>query len=296
MTRHSGYSNPTLELLTARASCRSFAQRPVPEDLLRQVLEAGVHAPTAGNLQPYSIIKIENLQTRQRLADLCGGQRFIAEAPLGLLFCIDWHRTQRWTQFEIAPYTAASSFRCFWLAFQDTIVAAQSICTAADSVGLGSVYVGMVIECFSELSEMLSLPDGVLPVVLLSVGYPAKKADPARKLGVDVVVHNETYREIDDEELADAFDDKYRGRQREITQERLDKIYRVCCEVHSEEFAEECLDRIRASGYIGAAQTYFGLLYSANTVPLGTENFLETIDRLGLHCFKEYRPPGTEAT
>ncbi len=76
MTRNSGYSNPTLQLLTARASCRSFAQRPVPEELLRQVLEAGVHAPTAGNLQPYSIIKIENLQTRQRLAELCGGQRF----------------------------------------------------------------------------------------------------------------------------------------------------------------------------------------------------------------------------
>ncbi len=295
MPHDGGYSNPTLELLLARASCRSFAGRPIPEDVLRSVLEAGVHAPTAGNLQPYSIIKIENVENRQRLTQLCGRQPFIAGAPVGLLFCIDWHRTQRWTQFEIAPYTAASSFRCFWLAFQDTVIAAQNICTAADSVGLGSVYVGMVMECFSELHEMMNLPNGVLPVVLLCLGYPAKKADPARKLGIDVVVHDETYREIDDEELADAFDEKYRGREREITQNRLDKIYQVCLEVHGEEFAEECLDRIRANGYIGAAQTYFGLLYSANTIPRGNEQFLKTIEALGLDCFKEYHPPGKPA-
>jgi len=292
MPHEDGYTNPTLELLNARASCRSFASQPIPDDVLQQVLEAGVHAPTAGNLQPYSIIKIEKEAARRRLTELCGNQKFIADAPVGLLFCIDWRRTQRWAEFEVAPYTAASSFRCFWFAFQDTIIAAQNISTAADSVGLGSVYVGMVLECLAELRDMLNLPEGVLPVVLLSLGYPAKKSSRARKLGVDVIVHDETYREMSDEDLADAFDEKYRGREREITQERLDKIHQVCLEVHGEEFAEECIDRIRTAGHIGAAQSYFGLLYEANRIPRDNANFLETIEALGLDCFKEYRPGG----
>lgn len=292
MTHHDEYSNPTLQLLMRRASCRSYSDRPVPPEILQQVLDAGIHAPTAGNLQPYSIIKIESPETRQRLAELCGRQSFVAEAPVNLLFCIDWHRVERWTQFEIAPFTASSSFRCFWFALQDTVIAAQAMSTAADSLGLGSVYVGMVLECLAELRDLLKLPPGVLPVVLLCLGYPAKRSQPARKLGTRVVVHDETYRDLPDEELADAFDEKYRGREREITEERLENIYEVCREVHGAEFAEECADRMRTSGYIGAAQTYFGLIYPANTIPRGNEVFLQTIEELGLNCFKPWEGAG----
>ena len=86
------YPNETIRLLVDRASCRSFDRRPVEPEILKHVLEAGTHAPNGGNLQPYSVVKIENDDTKRRLVDLCDGQKYVAQAPVALMFCIDWHR------------------------------------------------------------------------------------------------------------------------------------------------------------------------------------------------------------
>lgn len=296
MTSDAGFGNQTLRLLLERASCRHYSQEKVPPEVLRQILEAGIHAPTAGNLQPYSIIKIENPHTKARLADLAGRQGFVAAAPVNLLFCIDWQRLQRWAEIEAAPFTATSSFRHFWLSFQDTIICAQNVCTAADALGLGSVYVGTIMESVFQVRELLQLPPGVFPVVLLCLGYPASRSQPARKLGVDVVVHEEVYQQREDEETAAAFDEKYAGREREVTVQRTENIAEVCREVHGTEFAERCLERIRQRGYISPAQTYFGLHYRANALPLGNEEFLRTMEQAGFGWFKKYRPPHRGAT
>ncbi|MFZ5979432.1 MAG: nitroreductase family protein, partial [Candidatus Zixiibacteriota bacterium] len=129
------YPNETIRLLCERTSLRNFADRPVPENILDLILEAGIHAPTGGNLQPYSIIKSESREVARKMAHLCGDQNFIADAPVNLLFCMDYHRLRRWAEFEIAPFTATSAFPHFWIGFQDTIIAAQNICTAADALG-----------------------------------------------------------------------------------------------------------------------------------------------------------------
>jgi len=148
-----------------------FRDQTIPPDILETVLAAGLHAATGGNLQPYSIIQVEAEGSRQELAKL-GDQAFIADAPVSLLFCIDYHRLARWADLLDAPFSATRSFRHFWIAFQDTIICAENICTAADALGLGSVYIGTVLEYFVRLREMFRLPDGVFPVVLLCLGYP----------------------------------------------------------------------------------------------------------------------------
>ena len=104
MAKSSRHASPTMDLLLGRASCRNYSDREIPPDVLSRVLEAGIHAPTAGNLQPYSIIKVKKKRTKEILAELCGGQNFVMRAPLNLVFCIDWHRLQRWAEFEIAPW------------------------------------------------------------------------------------------------------------------------------------------------------------------------------------------------
>jgi FMN reductase [NAD(P)H] len=291
MTVPPGYLNPTLELLFERASCRDFSNRSIPPEVLQPVLEAGTHAPTGGNLQPYSIILIEKPETRQRLAQLSGGQQFVAEAPVNLLFCIDWHRLRRWAKLEVAPFTATSSFRQFWISFQDTVICAQTICTAAESVGLGSIYVGTIMESFAEVGQLCRLPEGVFPVVLVCLGYPASKPDPAEKLGVPTVVHEETYQELEDSQLLAAFEQKYRGRQRETTKERIETIEKVCREAHGKAFVKQCVDKIRQNGYISPAQTYFGLHYCANTMPEGNQHFLELMQQQGFDWFKDYQSP-----
>ena len=287
------YPNETMKLLFERGSCRDFLDKKIPSEVLMAILEAGTHSPTGGNLQPYSIVKIEGQGTKDKLVEM-GFQKFLAESPVLLLFCIDLRRIQRWASLEVAPFTATSSFRHFWISFQDTIICAQNICTAADSMGLGSVYIGGAVDIIKELRDMLQLPKGVLPVVLLCLGYPRTKPVVRKKLGADVIVHEERYQELDDQSLVEAFDKKYSGprndRSVEITEERLDRIRQVCVEVHGEDFAKKCLETIKGRGIISSVQRYFGLHYRANLMPKGNEEFLKLMEELGFDWLKKYEP------
>ncbi|MDD4337083.1 MAG: nitroreductase family protein [Firmicutes bacterium] len=278
--------NETIRLLTSRASCRDFTDEKIPQDVLNAILNAGIHAPTGGNLQPCSIVKVENQNTRARLAKLCGDQGFIAKAPVNLIFCIDWRRLERWASLEAAPFSATQSFRHFWISFQDTVICAQNICTAADAVGLGSCYVGTVLECFRDLRELLELPDGVFPVVLLAIGYPRERPMPRRKLGVDVMVHDEVYHELEAEELLQAFEAKYEGFALEATEERKAILEEVCKAVHGEAFAADCLERIGDAGHINAAQYRFGLHYRADRLPNRNEDLVRATEEAGFSWFK----------
>jgi nitroreductase len=286
------YPNETLRLLIERSSCRSFYNRAIPEDVMELILEAGTRAPTGGNLQPFSIIRIEKPEAKNRLAHLCEDQMFIAEAPTNLLFCIDWYRLRRWAELELAPFAATSSFRHFWISFQDTIIAAQNICTAADALGLGSCYVGSVLECFREIREMFELPDGVFPVVLLSLGYPKHRPEPRRKLDIGVITHSEKYRRLSDDEILEAFHTKYPYRGVEATAERVREMERVSRAVHGEDFARRCRERIEKTGRVNVAQRYFGLHYIADLMAQRNEEFLKTMKDFGLDWFEPYEPIG----
>ncbi|MCD6250544.1 MAG: nitroreductase family protein [candidate division Zixibacteria bacterium] len=288
------FDNETIQLLHERSSCRSFVDRPIPDEVMRTILEAGTHAPTGGNLQPFSIIRIDDPATKKRLVELCGDQTFIAKAPTNLLFCIDWFRLRRWAEVELAPFAATSSFHHFWISFQDTVIAAQNICTAADAMGLGSVYVGTVTECFPQLREMFELPNGVLPVVLLSLGYPTKRPSPKRKLDIDIITHNEKYRRLSDNEITEAYDKKYPSRGVEVTDERLRDLERVCLKVHGEEFAHRCLERIREKGRISISQRYFGLHYVADEMAEGSDAYLQLMRDFGFDWFDKYEPHGNQ--
>jgi len=283
------YPNDTMKLLLERASCRNFSDREIPEEVMNQILEAGVHAPTGGNLQPYSIIKIESRDTSRKLAEMCG-QDFIAKASVNLLFCIDWHRLARWADLETAPFSAMSSFRHFWISIQDTVICAQNICTAADSFRVGSVYIGTVMDFIRELHGMFGLPKGVLPVVLLCLGYPKSELMARRKLGREVIVHNEKYQELDDQSLRDAFDEKYHHAKIEKTSDRSERLREVCQKVHGDVFAERCLADVEGKGYINVAQRYFGLHYSADIMPDGNEEFMALMKDFGFGWFEKYRP------
>lgn len=287
------YPNETMRLLIERASCRNFADKEIPKDVIDLILEAGVHAASGGNLQPYSIIKIESMETRDKLAEMCG-QDFIGRAPVNLIFCIDWHRLERWARLEVAPFTATSSFRHFWISFQDTIICAQNICTAADAMGLGSVYIGTIMDLMPEIGDICGLPKGVLPVVLLCLGYPKSELMVRRKLGSEIIVHKEKYQELDDQSLMDAFNEKYHHAKIEMTDERLASMREVCQKVHGCAFADECINDIKNKGYINVAQRYFGLHYSADLMPDNNEGFLLWMKEFGFDWFEKFIPGQTK--
>jgi len=281
------YPNKTIELLYERASCRSFGEEPIPDETLDVVLAAAAHAATGGNLQPYSIIKVLDSEVRQRLMALCGDQPFIGQAPVSLVFCIDFRRLERWAALEKAPFSARRAFRHFWISFQDVVICAQTVCTAANAMGLGAVYVGTVLECLEELRDLLKLPKGVFPVVMVCLGYPRGQLVPKQKLGVDVVVHDEVYREMTDEELLRAYDEKYGGQTFEATPERVDSIARACREVHGDDYAEEFLARVRRDGHLNTAQRVFGLNYPADEMPRRNRCIMSAARNAGLDWFDQ---------
>jgi nitroreductase len=283
------YANEAMKLLFERSSCRSFLDKAIPQEVLNVVLEAGTHSATAGNLQPYSIIKIENLENKLKIAKMCG-QRSIGKAPVLLLFCLDLHRLERWAELEVAPFSATSSFRHFWVSFQDVIICAQSICTAADSMGLGSVYIGTVIDNPADIESMFKLPKGVFPVVLVCLGYPKVRPKSANKLGLDVVVHSEYYGELEDRQLLSAYGKKYKDVKLPLTNERLEKILKVCRIVHGREFEERCAERMKTDGFVNMAQAYFGLHYRADLMPEGNDHYLKIMEESGFNWFKKYNP------
>jgi nitroreductase len=283
------YANETIRLLIERSSCRSFSDKKIPDDVLATILDAGIHAASGGNLQPFSIIKITDEFAKSELARLNEDQLFIKTAPVNLLFCIDWRRIIRWTSLSHAPCSAQNSFRHFWISFQDTIIAAQNICTAADALGLGSVYVGTVLECFRETKTLLKIPDGVFPVVLLSLGYPKFRPAPKKKLSREAIVHDGFYRDLPDPELLAAFEAKYPDWKMEITPEKLEQIAKVCKTVNGNAFAETCIASIKKQGYINAAQNYFGLHYCADEMPKRNDEFLAIIKEFGFGWFEPFK-------
>ena len=273
--------NATLKLLTDRASCRVFKDKRVPEAVVEKLVEAGIHAPTGGNLQPYSIIKIAKPAARKKLAKLCG-QAFLAKAPLHFVFCVDFHRHQRWARLENAPYSADRSMRPFWIAFQDTVICAQNMCVAADALGLGSVYVGPVFDSMTRIRRMCKLPKGVVPVVSLAVGYPKVKPPRRKKLPAAILAHREVYREPTDKELLAAFDKRYAGVAQKITAKDLKTLSDSCKIAENENFAAKCLKDAKARGNFNAPQIVFGLHYQAGRMLRNTPKQLRMLKAAGL--------------
>jgi len=284
------YTNETLKLLNERASLRAFLEDEVTDEVLDQVLQAGIHSASGGNLQPFSIIKIRDKDMMEKVVDF-GNQPFIKTAPVNLLFCIDFYRLKRIAKIEKAPFTATKSFAHFWIALQDTIIAAQSICTACDSFGLGSVYIGTIFTdpvSFNGSKELFELPEAVIPVVLVSLGYPKIKPKIANKYGLETIVHENRYRIPTDEELKSAVQKKYgeKGLTLKEQDARIERIKKVCEIVEGKEFADEVEKEILKNGYISTFQYRFGLHYSADFMPSVNEEIIKRVKECGFDIFE----------
>ena len=188
--------NEVLAQLHARKSVRAFADTPVPPEVKRAVLEAACAAPTAGNQQLYTILDITDQALKDTLADTCDHQPFIARAPMVLIFCAD---CQKW-------YDAFAAGGCaprkpgagdLWLALSDANIAAQNAVTAAWSLGLGSCYIGDILEHAERHRELLNLPEYVVPAAMAVFGYPTaqqlERTKPARR-ALEHIVHGDPKR------------------------------------------------------------------------------------------------------
>ena len=202
--------NEVVKNLFERKSVRIFEDRPIsPEDRLT-ILQAACQAPTAGNQQLYTILEITEPALKKRLSVTCDNQPFIADAPLVLLFCAD---CQKW--YDAYRYAGCTprhpSAGDLMLAVEDSSLAAQNAVTAAWSLGIGSCYIGDIMEHCELHRELFQLPPYVFPAVMLVLGYPTarqrERTKPARCPLYSIVMEN-TYRKMDRDALYQMFSHK----------------------------------------------------------------------------------------
>lgn len=179
-------------VLFKHRSIRKFRPAPIPEEVLRNCLEAAVRASTCGNMQLYSLVVTRERALRERLAPCHFNQPMASQAPCLLTVCADVHRFTMWCEQRGAD-PAYDNFAWFLNAATDALLAAQNFCVQAEMHGLGICYLGTTLYTAAEIARVLELPKGVIPLTAVAVGYPDETPEPADRLPLEAVVHYEKY-------------------------------------------------------------------------------------------------------
>ena len=198
----------TIKQLYERKSVRVFLDREIKKEDKDAILSAAFAAPTAGNQQLYTIIDVTDEKIKERLVETCDNQPFIASAKMVLIFCADckkWYDGFRYANCE----PRMPGIGDLMLAVSDANIAAQNAVTAAESLGIGSCYIGDVMENCEEQRKLLKLPKYVFPAAMLVFGYPTEqqkaRIKPTRA-DKRHIVHENAYREMEGEELRELFE------------------------------------------------------------------------------------------
>lgn len=179
-------------MLFKHRSIRKFRPAPIPDEVLRECLEAATRASTCGNMQLYSLIVTRDKAMRERLAPCHFNQPMVTEAPCVVTVCADVHRFTQWCEQRGAD-PAYDNFEWFVNAATDALLAAQNFCVQAEIHGLGICYLGTTLYTAADIARILELPKGVIPLTTVVAGYPDEAPGLTDRLPLDAVVHYEKY-------------------------------------------------------------------------------------------------------
>jgi nitroreductase len=186
-------------------SCRKFLPEAIPADVMREMLAAAVRASNTGNMQVYSIVVTTDEALLAQLRP-CHFNQPAAHAPAIITFCADVRRFSRWCE-QRGARPEYDNFVWFLNAMTDALLASQNLTLQAVAYVLGICYLGTTFYNAPEISEILRLPEGVIPVMALSCGYPVKEAEGTTpltdRLPLEAVVHEDVYCDQTDEEIAE---------------------------------------------------------------------------------------------
>ncbi len=179
-------------MLFKHRSIRKFRPAPIPDEVLRECLEAATRASTCGNMQLYSLVVTRDKPSRDRLAPCHFNQPMVTQAPCVVTVCADVHRFTQWCEQRGAD-PAYDNFEWFLNAATDALLAAQNLCVQAEIHGLGICYLGTTLYTAADIARILELPKGVIPLTTVVVGYPDETPGLTDRLPLDAVVHYEKY-------------------------------------------------------------------------------------------------------
>lgn len=193
-----------MDSMKHRKTIRKYSDRPIPDDVMNELLETACRASTMGGMQLYSIIVTKDEETKKELSPLHFNQPMVMNAPAVLTFCADYHRFTRWCGLRNAD-AGYDNFESFYNAMIDALLAAQTFCNAAEEKGLGICFLGTTSYNPNEIIDVLHLPELVFPVTTITVGYPAEDPVLQDRLPLQGVVHRDRYSDYTDEGIEDIY-------------------------------------------------------------------------------------------
>jgi len=216
--------NPVIDVLMKRKSMRAYEQKEIEAEIKAEILKATLRAPTAGNMMLYSIVDVTDQKIKDKLAVTCDDQPFIARAPMVWLFLADY---QRWFDYFVASDVQAlcregkTAMRKpeegdLFLACSDALIAAQNAVIAAESFGIGSCYIGDIMEQYETHRELFNLPQYVFPISMVVFGYPTRQQKDRKytsRFDQKFIVFENQYRRLGRED----FDEMFRETESQMT-------------------------------------------------------------------------------
>jgi len=209
---------PTIEMIHRHTSVRSYKSEPVDRRMIEEIVAAGQRASTSSNMQCYSVVAVRDQGKREKLAELCGNQAHIRQAPIFLAWCADLSRLDR--VCEARGYKQVSEYvESFLVSAVDVALAMQNAALAAESLGLSMCYIGAIRNQPREVIALLELPELVFPISGMTLGWPATEPRLRPRLPLSTILHWETYDTSGEAEAIQQYDQAmiatriYAGRQ-----------------------------------------------------------------------------------
>lgn len=188
--------NETVRTQLEHRTIREFKEDVIPAVILDQLLEVARRTATSTGIQACSIIRITDQTLRKEIAEVCK-QEYVARAPELLIFIADQFRNDRIAKEKNADETYAGDIDRFSSAFTDACLMAQNVVNAAESMGLGTVYLGSILNDSEKICEMLKLPELTFPVLGLGIGYPNQEPQLKPRMDMKLRVFDNEYIRFD---------------------------------------------------------------------------------------------------
>ena len=197
-----------LAAILSHRTHRRYTETPISEDLMQQVLAAGLSAPAKSDLQQVAVIRVESAATRRAIAELLPSMPWVAQAARFLVICGDSRRIRRICELRGIPF-ANDHLDAFLNAASDAAMVLQNLIRAASAAGLGACPISVIRNHAAHIAELLALPAHVFPLAGLCLGWPSREGFVSMRLPTALTVHVDRY---DDSKLAAEIDDYDRRR------------------------------------------------------------------------------------
>ncbi len=188
--------NSVVETLLSHRSIRKFTEQPISDEQRTAIIDCARAASSSSFIQCTSIIRVVDREKRQLLAEYAGNQAYVASAAEFFVFCVDFNRHS-----QIKPDAKLGFTEQTLIGAVDTALMAQNALVAAESMGLGGVYIGGLRNNPDKVADLLNLPSHVLPLFGLCLGYPAQDPETKPRLPADLLVHTDSYQSLDSDKL-----------------------------------------------------------------------------------------------